>query len=773
MIGENLLHYRILSKIGQGGMGEVYLALDTKLQRQVALKLLPPEIADQSRRWERFVRETRAVAALNHPNIVTIYAVEEADGKHFFTMELVSGETLDRLIPPRGLAMGRFFELAVPLAGALASAHACGITHRDLKPENVMVTREGRVKVLDFGMAKRSDVAGEGESTGTLTEEGTVVGTARYMSPEQASGQPLDHRSDIFSLGIVLFEMATGSYPFRGRNSIQVLSSILRDTPPRPTELRQGLPSRVGALIERCLEKEPEDRPQSAEELRAQLEELRSEPEAPGELSPDVIHTWAEPIVRPKSLSPTYSSGRSTSVPGAMPALAVLPLTDLSGQPDYFVEGLTEELITSVAKIRSLRVISRQSAMRYRGSTKLLSDIARELGVDHVLEGTVMRAGNRVRISLQLLRAEPEQHLWAERYDRDLGDVLALQSEVALAVAGEIEVKLSAQEERLLGAARTVAPEVLESYLEGRHHWSKRSADSLERALSCFQRAIAADPTYAPSHAGLADSLALLGQQKSIAGVGMRAKAAARQALELDPGLGEAHASLGFVSYFYEWDWETAERELRRALELTPNLVNGHHWLWSLLTALRRFDEARRSIRRARELDPLAPIIVNNLGVHHFITGDSARAAAEMRRAIELEPGFLAAHLGLWQVYQSMEDLPAAARELASGLRVLGLQEPAAALERRAGDLGYGAAMEALADELQRVTGPTLPLEAVAWMYLANDNRIKALGLLQKALERRSPAVVWLGVAPGWAPLRSERRYWEVLEQLRLPAPPA
>ena len=754
-------------------MGEVYLALDTKLQRQVALKLLPPEIADQSRRWERFVRETRAVAALNHPNIVTIYAVEEADGKHFFTMELVSGETLDRLIPPRGLPLGRFFEIAVPLAGALAAAHASGITHRDLKPENVMVTREGRVKVLDFGMAKRSDAAAEGESLGTLTEEGTVVGTARYMSPEQASGQALDHRTDIFSLGIVLFEMATGSYPFRGRNSIQVLSSILRDTAPRPTELRQGLPSRVGALIERCLEKEPEDRPQSAEELRAQLEELRSEPESPADLSPDVIHTWAEPIVRPKSLSPTYSSGRSTSVPGAMPALAILPLTDLSGQPDYFVEGLTEELITSVAKIRSLRVISRQSAMRYRGSTKLLPDIARELGVDHVLEGTVMRAGDRVRISLQLLRADPEQHLWAERYDRDLGDVLALQSEVALAVAGEIEVKLSAQEERLLGAARTVAPEVLEAYLEGRHHWGKRSADGLERALSCFQRAIAADPTYAPAHAGLADSLALLGQQKSIPGVGVRARAAARQALALDQGIGEAHASLGFVSYFYDWDWETAESELRRALELTPNLVNGHHWLWALLAALRRFDEARRAIRRARELDPLAPIVVNNVGVHYFVTGEPDRAAVEMRRALELEPGFLAAHLGLWQVYQSMGDSPAATRELASALRVMGQQEPAGSLERRVGELGYGAAMEALADDLQRVSGATPPLEALAWMYLANDNRMKALGLLQKALERRSSAVVWLGVAPGWVPLRAEKRYWEVLEQLRLPAPPA
>ena len=771
MIGENLLHYRILSKLGQGGMGEVYLALDTKLERRVALKLLPPEIADQARRWERFVRETRAVAALNHPNIVTIYAVEEAEGKHFFTMELVSGETLDRLIPPRGLPMARFFELAIPLTTALAAAHATGITHRDFKPENVMVGRDGRVKVLDFGMAKRTDT--EGQHEGTLTEEGTVVGTARYMSPEQASGQPLDHRTDIFSLGIVLFEMATGSYPFRGKNSIQVLSSILRDTPPRPTELRQGISTRLGELIERCLEKEPADRPASAEELCRELELLRAETqEAPPDV--EVVQTWAQPrVARPPGVS---SSGRSTSLPGSMPAVAVLPLADLSGAgaPDYFADGLTEELITAVAKVRSLRVISRQSVMRYRGSTKLLPEIARELGVDHVLEGTVLRAGDHVRISLQLIRAEPEQHLWAERFDRSVEDVLTVQSDVARAVAAEIRVKLTPSDEARLAAPGPVSPEVLEAFLKGRFHWAKRTLEGLSIAHGYFNKAIELDPRHAPSHAGLADALALLAWLDTTKGLPLRAKAAARRALELDPNLAEAHISLGFVSYFYDWDWAGAEKSFQHGLELAPNSANGHHWYWSLLLATGRADEARREIRHAALIDPLSSIILTNRGVHYHITRDYLQALNHFGKVLELDPGFFAAHLSLSRTHELMGDYRAAAAAFARAMRAQGRGHLVEGLDEVTGREDYGAAMERAADRILAEPGaPPLPNDAVAWLYLANGRRDRAMALLEDAFARRSPAVVWTGMAPDWDPLADEPRFRELVAMLGLKRAPA
>jgi eukaryotic-like serine/threonine-protein kinase len=774
MIGQTLLHYQVLSKLGEGGMGEVYLALDTKLERQVAIKVLPEELARSPRRWERFVREARAVAALNHPNIVTIFAVEEAAGRHFFAMELVEGQTLEELIPREGLPLDRFLAIAVPLVDALGAAHGQGILHRDLKPENVMVSRAGRVKVLDFGVAKavrdeRTEVAGEGRLG--LTEEGAVLGTARYMSPEQACGEVVDPRSDLFSLGIIFYEMATGAYPFQGNNTVEVLSAILRDQPPAASSLRRDLPARLGAIIHRSLQKPRELRYGSAEEVARDLEALRREI-AVMPRRDELENTLAEPMarLRPGERRPSApSGGQSMTRPPASPALAVLPLTDLAGQPDYFVEGLTGELITAVAKVGSLRVISRQSVMRYRGSTKLLPEIAREIGVDHVLEGSVMRAGDRVRISLQLIRAEPEEHLWAEHFDRDLGDMLAVQSEVARAVAAEIRVKLSPSDEARLQPSRTVSPAVFEAYLKGRHHWSKRTLESLERAVICFQEAIEADPTHAPSYAGLADSWALIGQRRPGADLAARARAAARRALELDPMLAEAHTSLGFINYFYDWDWAGGERELRRALELSPNNANAHYWLWSLLVGTRRPDEARREIHRALEIDPLSAVIVTNYGTHHYMRRDYERALRQFHKALELEPGFFAAQLALWRAHEMLGDHDSAASALATALTAMGCAGVAAVMERVHRASGYGMAMETAADELLAMTTPPVTLEMLAWMYLANGRRDRALALVEEAFEKRRPGMVWMSVAPDWDPLGDEPRFHELVALVGLP----
>jgi TolB-like protein len=775
MIGQSLLHYKVLSKLGEGGMGEVFLALDTKLERQVALKVLPEEMAGNSRRWQRFVREARVIAALNHPNIITIYAVEEADGRHFFAMELVEGETLERLIPRNGLELDRFFAIATPLVDALAAAHRQGILHRDLKPDNVMLARDGRVKVLDFGVAKTIGGHDKTEAAGiarrALTEEGSVLGTARYMSPEQACGEPVDARTDIFSLGIVLFEMATGGYPFQGRTAPEVLSSILRDEPPLAHALRRELPGRLGALIHRCLQKTAELRYGSAEELGRDLDAVRREAAA-APAHEGLERTVAEPVARVRAGERSIGGSVAASVTNARatPALAVLPLTDLGGGPDYFVEGLTEELITAVAKVGSLRVISRQSVMRYRGSDKLLSEIARELGVDHVLEGSVLRAGDRVRISLQLIRADPEEHLWAERYERDIGDVLSVQSEVARAVAAEIRGRLTTTDDEKLIPPKPVAAEVLEAYLKGRHYWRKRTLDGLEKAVACFQQAIEADPTHAASHAGLAESWAIMGQfRPGFGALAARAKAAARKAVELDPSLADAHVSLGFVSFFYEWNWAQAEAELKRGIELAPSHANAHHWYWSLLMCTGRRDEARREIRRAVELDPLSPLLVTNYGLHHHLNRNYDRALEQLGKALDLEPTFLATHLNLWRVHELRGAHDEAVVALRAALLAAGHADIAATLGEEYPRLGYGPAVAATADRLAHEPASRLPIESSTWMYLADGQIERALALVEESFEKRRAGLVWMAVAPDWDPLEKEPRFHQILELVGLP----
>ncbi|HEV8238711.1 MAG TPA: protein kinase [Thermoanaerobaculia bacterium] len=773
MIGQTLLHYRVLSKIGEGGMGEVFLALDTKLERQVALKVLPHDMASNPRRWERFVREARAIAALNHPNIVTIFAVEEAEGRHFFAMELIEGETLERIVHSPGLELDRFFSIATPLVDALAAAHRQGILHRDLKPENVMVGRDGRVKVLDFGVAKAIGQQEKTEAAGmrrrNLTEEGSVLGTARYMSPEQACGEPVDQRTDIFSLGIVLFEMATGSYPFQGRTAAEVLSSILRDEPPLAHTVRRELPTRLSAAIHRCMLKRIELRYGSADELGRDLDAVRRELAATP-VRHGVDRTVAEPVARARVADRQYGPSGITKTPS--PALAVLPLVDLAAGPDYFVEGLTEELITAVAKVGSMRVISRQSIMRYRGSDKPLPEIASELGVDHILQGSVLRAGDRVRISLQLVRADPEEHLWAERYERSVGDVLAVQHEIARAVASEILSKLTFGDD-VSEPAAPVAPEVLEAYLKGRYYVKKRTHDSSQKALTFFQEAIDRDPLHAPSHAGYADALALIGHERPSPQIAERARAAARRALELDPALAEAHASLGFISFYYEWDWAAAEAEFQRALELAPNEATIHHWYWSLLVTTGRREEAGRQIRLACQLDPLSPIIVTNLGVHYYLCGDPVRAVRQVAKALDIEPEFRWAHLLLWRAQEQLGELDAAVRSLARGLRGLSRDDVAATVERLYPQVGYGPAAQAAAEQLM-TTGPApVPLDTVAMLYLANNCREQAMALVEEAFAARLTLVVWLAVAPEWAPLRDDPRMQRLLSRVHLQAGPA
>jgi len=556
--GSKLGPYTILGRLGAGGMGVVYKAQDTKLGRVVVLKFLPEgALADQASRT-RLLREAQNASALNHPNIATIYEVGEEGGQVYIAMEFVEGRPLKEMVPRDGMALEPVMRYGIQISAALAHAHERGIVHRDLKTANVVVTAEGQAKVLDFGLAKRVSAGELVEATRSqksLTEAGAIVGTLPYMAPEMLRGEGTDARTDVWALGVVLYEMVAGALPFRGQTEYELSSAILREpAPPLSARVSAGL----RRVIWRCLAKEPSQRYQRANEVRAALEAVQAE----------------------VSRAPAEPKGRGPAQPEAervrIRSLAVLPLENLSGNPEeeFFADGMTDALITTLAQISALRIISRTSVMRHKGAQKPLRQIARELKVDAVVEGTVVRSGNRVRIAGQLIDARTDTHLWAKKYESDLRDILAVQSDVAQAIAHEIEIKLTAQEQARLAFTRSVDPEGYVAFLKGRYYWYRRTPDALHKALEYLQGAIARDPTYALAHAGLADAYNSLGWDLFAvlppAEAFPKAKATAEKALELDQNCGEAHAALGWAATGYDWDWGTAEREFRRAVELKP-----------------------------------------------------------------------------------------------------------------------------------------------------------------------------------------------------------
>jgi serine/threonine protein kinase/tetratricopeptide (TPR) repeat protein len=601
MIGETLGHYEIASLLGEGGMGSVYLARDQRLRREIALKVLPAKIAGDSTRLERFRREARSLAALNHPNIVTVYSVEEAGGVHFMTMELVDGRTLTQEVPVAGLALERFFALAVPLADALAEAHDHGIVHRDLKPANVLIDRRGRVKVLDFGLAKLTEAAVDDQfsqlPTEALTSDGMIVGTVPYMSPEQIEGQVVDHRSDIFSLGSVLYEMLTGGRAFSGSSQAALMSAILRDMPSSVTHSRREVPPRLDLLIGRCLEKDPRRRYQSVHDIRHELEAIRAD-------GSSAVPFRVPPPASAAGLTP--ASG-TTSRAEEMPSVAVLPFRNMSADPEneYFSDGLAEELINSLTKIERLRVPALSSSFQYKETTPSPKVVAEELGVATIVQGSVRRAGNRVRISAQLIDTSSGMNIWSEIFDRDLDDIFAIQDEVARAIADKLEVELVAGSGSAPIKRYTDNRQAYDLYLKGRFHVGRRDATSLRTAADCFERALALDPEYTLARVGLADvhwSQAIYNfvDPKEYF---EKARLGVRQALEQDPDLPEAHASRGVVAMF-QGRWEDADEAFARAIALREGFGFAHaYWAFSLGMQV-RIEEMEEQIRLALEAEP-------------------------------------------------------------------------------------------------------------------------------------------------------------------------
>jgi TolB-like protein len=622
--GARLGPYEILAAIGRGGMGEVYKARDTRLDRTVAIKFLPAGVSGDPGRRARFEREARALAALNHPNIVTIYAVEGDGDPRFLAMELVDGKTLAQLIPAAGMSLVPLLAIAIPIADALDSAHRHGVVHRDLKPANVMVTSEGRVKLLDFGLARlESEPAGAGEDAtfDLLTQAGQVIGTCAYMSPEQAEGCAVDARSDVFSLGTILFEMATGRRPFQGRTELEVLAAVRHEHVPALREIRPALPDAFDRLVARCLEKEPDRRVQTARDVYNEL---------------DAIKKAAESAV---AVADTRAAGRPDAPERRV---AVLPFVNMSADPEqeYFCDGMAEDLINALAHVEGLQVAARTSAFAFKGQNRDVREIGRLLDVGSVLEGSVRRAGDRLRITAQLVRVADGMHLWSERFDRRLDDVFAIQDEISLAIVDRLKVRLLAGEEARVVRRHTADPEAHNLYVKGRYLYGKRSEDDIAQAIECYEGAKAQDPEYPLPYVGLADALVVLAQWSWLhpRDAFPRAKAELERALALDPEMAEANATLGAVATVYDWDWERAERCFTRAISLNPRYGLAHHWYSLFLCIRKRFDEAIRESRAYLDLEPLSPIANVHAGQVLLHAGRMPEAIAQLRKARDLDP---------------------------------------------------------------------------------------------------------------------------------------
>ena len=778
MIGKTLAHYQVLREIGRGAMGQVYLARDTRLNRNVALKLLPPAVVSEPLRRRRFERESLALASLNHPNVVTIHAVEEVEGQPVLVMEWIEGRTLAELIPSGGLPAERFFELAAPLAAAMAAAHRAGIVHRDLKPANVMVRADGVLKVLDFGISLiEPDTIAEGMTAlsaggfDRLTAEGIAVGTLPYMSPEQLQGRRVDARSDVFSLGVILYEMAAGRPPFHGASSAALAAAILRDLSPAPTSYNPALPPALDRIVERCLGKAAATRYPAAGELHRDLLSIWRGPSGFREAPPAVSGTRLLPSAGFRHpLRPSSSHGNT-------PSVAVLPLRDLAREPgqEYFSEGITEMVIASLAKIGGLRVISRASVMRYKVDRPELREIARDLGVRYLLEGSLLRAGDELMIVVALVDPESGGAVWGDTYQGDRREVFAFQQQVAREAARAIKGELS-MSDLGRGASHEITPEIYETYLKARYLLNKRTPDGVREALALLDGALAVDPDYALGWAARAEGyLYLCGDAINVLptseGLPM-AREAALRALRLDPDLSEAHVALAYV-HLQSWEWENVESELLRSLELNPNNADAYQKYSLFLTAQGRHDEALTSIYKARKLDPLSlPLRFGTISTC-LLAGRYAEAAEGARALITLQPDHWFGYFVLGTALNLEERFAEAEPELVRAVE-LSRRNPIALanLARNAAHSGRPEEARRLVAELEGAAAHGfIPPTALANALVSLGEVDQALDRLEKAIEVRDQNLLVVRVNPHYRQLHGHPRFHGILGHVGLGSP--
>ncbi len=740
MQGTRLSRYRLLEQIGAGGMGVVYRAQDERLMRDVAIKVIGPGLLTDDAARRRFRKEALALSQLSHPNIAVIHDFDTHEGVDFLVMEYIAGVTLEQRLAAGPIPEPELLPLALQLVEALCSAHDQGVVHRDLKPGNLRITPEGRLKVLDFGLAR---ILGPGTGAGltaTLSEGQGAAGTLAYMPPEVLGGAPADERSDLYSLGAVLYEMATGCRPFAADSALALMYAVLNSTPAPPRGRAPGISPRLEEIILRALDRDPARRPSSARDVRDDLKRLAA-----------------------VSAAGAGALGAAAGGAARIESIAVLPLENLSGDPaqEFFADGMTEALIADLAKVGALRVISRTSVMCFKGVHKPLPEIARELRVDAIVEGSVVRGGDRVRITAQLIDARTDTHLWAESYERAMSDVLSLQGEVARAIAREVHIKLAP-----LAAPRKVDPEAYEYYLKGRYCWNRRTEDDLRRAVECFRLAIDRDPSSALAYAGLADAHNLQGffYIQPPAETFAHARAMALRAIELDPSLGEAHNSLAYARLYYDWDWAGAEGEFRRAIELSPNYSVAHLWYANLLPARGRFEEALAEGRKARELDPLSIVAHHVLGWVYFFMRDFERSLSQMQARLEVDRQWVYGYVWTsWPMQQlGRHDEAIANLEQAvdlSGGTTLTRASLAHGLALGGRDAEARALLAILIEQSStRYVSPFL----VALVWIGLGERDHAFEWLEKACDDRSHWLVFVDVDARLDPVRDDPRFESV-----------
>jgi serine/threonine protein kinase/tetratricopeptide (TPR) repeat protein len=801
LIGRTISHYRIWAKLGHGGMGVIYRAEDTRLKRNVALKFLPEDSRDPSA-LGRLRREAQAASALNHPNICTIHDVGEFDGDYFIAMELLEGQTLRERIAGKPLPLDSLLELGAQVADGLEAAHTSGVIHRDLKPSNIFVTSRGATKILDFGLARktrnkiREANPPDGEITLSLDEEhltspGEVLGTIAYMSPEQARGEELDIRTDIFSLGSVLYEMATGRPPFAGRTSALLFDSLLHHTPASPSGINSEIPPELEQIINRCLQKNRDMRYQHAPDVRSDLRAVQSGTST-GLAERDTVANQKPLISRANivasagiflilALAVAFNFAkvrdwvRSTNGP-RIQSLAVLPLANLTGDSaqDFFVDGMTDEVTSELAQIGGLRVTSRTSTMQFKDAKKSIPQIGKDLNVDAVLQGSVAHSGNRVRVIAQLIEAQSDRQLWSKSYQRELQDVLTMQDELARDIATEIRIKLTPETLTRLASARPINPAAHDAYLRGRFLWNRRTEPELNKAKEYFNQAIVADPNYAPAYSGLADTYFYLGYAWGHLAPREAlplAKAAALKAIQLDDNSAEGHTSLAIVKGMYDWDFPGAVDELKRAIALNPNYATAHHFYSVLLGALGRRDEAIAEMRKAVEVDPLSIPVRNMLADKLEDAGRCDDAADEFRKTMELIPnaphlGML--HEGLARCYRSKgrekeasdEDIKSRIAFGATPKEIEEYRKTYAIAGRK------GIVQNDLQASLANWEKDHWHADAffVAMAYVELGDKDKAFAWIDKLIELRSTWLIW--IYPGDPLLRDDPRFAEVKRKM-------
>src|SRR6202142_870637 len=658
MIGQTISHYRIVEQLGAGGMGVVFKAQDSRLERAVALKFLPEKLAQEPQALERFRREARAASALNHPGICTIYDVGEQDGQAFIAMEFIDGETLRSHIHGKPLPLDELLDLGIQIAEALDAAHAEGIIHRDIKPANIFVTRRGRTKVLDFGLAKllpkgiaNADADSAAAPSDSTSVVGIISGTPSYMSPEQVRGDDLDARTDIFSLGLVLYEMATGTQAFRGGTGGAIIEAILTRPPVSVRSINPTIPPRLEAIIEKALHKDRDQRYQYAGEILADLQRLKRDTDS-GTLDLE-RETQSVPATNhsslagnPGSRATRQQSGsfRAPRVSKVISSLAVLPFENVSHDPenDYLSDGITGSLINNLATVPKLRVMAQSSVFRYKGREIDPQAVGRELNVRAMLTGRVMQSGASLRIGTDLGDVATGSQIWGAQFDRKPGDIFVVQDEISSEISGKLRLRLTRAEKKQLTKRHTENAEAYRLYLKGRHHWNRWTEEGFYKAIEYFQQAVEKDPSYALAYAGLADCYVLLGWNSYLPPKEAfpKGKAAAKTALQLDLDLAEAHTPLAALLWLHDWQWDKAQTEFKRSLELGPTYATANHWYAEYAMTMGRHGEAMARMKNGQDLDPLSLIINVAVGWALYFARRYAEAIEQLRRTVDLDPNY-------------------------------------------------------------------------------------------------------------------------------------